>query len=331
MQSQEAIAVIGAGSWGTALATVLARNGQTVHLWDKDEASLKDMNENRRNSRYIPEAILSDKIKVCFDLETALKGVEDVLFVVPSHVFDVALQDCLPFLTPTARIAWATKGLDPKGELLHIVAEKILGKRSFAILSGPSFAKEVALGMPTAVNLASNDTRFAKDLAARFHQPFFNIYPTDDLIGVSLGGVVKNVLAVAVGISDGIEFGANARAALIIRGLAEMMVLGEAMGAKKETLMGLAGCGDVILTCTDNQSRNRRFGLALASGLSADKALQSIGQVVEAVYNVDQLCRLAEIYHVELPIVKQMFRVIREGVSPKEALGSFFHPATKFD
>lgn len=326
---RSAIAVLGAGSWGTALAITLAKNGQTVRLWDRDQPLLAEMSAARRNTRYLPEVDLPDNIVVCTTLESVLEQVKDILLVVPSHGFNAAIQALKPFLTASHRIAWATKGLEPEtGHFLHQVAERELGNAiPLAVLSGPSFAKEVGLGLPTAVTVASKNSTFADELAVRFSQDTFAVYTTNDIIGVQLGGVVKNVLAVAVGISDGVQFGANARAALITRGLAEMMRLGEVLGAQRETLMGLAGCGDVILTCTDNQSRNRRFGLALAEGLTEDEALKQIGQVVEAVYNVDQLCALAKREQVELPIVEQVFRIMKQGVSPREALKALFRRA----
>jgi glycerol-3-phosphate dehydrogenase (NAD(P)+) len=320
------IAVLGAGSWGTALAITLAKNAQVVHLWDRDASLLKNLAEARSNVRYLKDAPFPASIRVCSTMAEALSDVQDILLVVPSHGFSGALSSLQSLLKPKHRIVWATKGLEPEtGNFLDQVAERELGKeRSYAVLSGPSFAKEVGVGLPTAVTIASRNPIFAEEISRRFSQDNFSVYTTDDLTGVQLGGVVKNVLAVAIGISDGVQFGANTRAALITRGLAEMMRLGEALGARRETLMGLAGCGDVILTCTDDQSRNRRFGLALAAGLTKEEALEQIGQVVEAVYNVEQLCRLAKMHRVDLPIVEQVFRVIQHEVSPKEAIKALF-------
>ncbi len=324
--NRQTIAVLGAGSWGTALALVLAKNGQTVHLWDRDQSLLTEMIQTRCNARYLPEVNLPSNVEICTELSLAMQAVQDILIVVPSHAFADALNSLKPFLIEKHRLLWATKGLEPvTGNFLHQVVERELGlEQTVAVLSGPSFAKEVALGLPTAVALASKDRAFAEALAEQFNGEQFRVETTDDIIGVQFGGVVKNVLAVAVGLSDGVKFGANARAALITGGLAEMIRLGEALGARAETLMGLAGCGDVILTCTDNQSRNRRFGLALAEGLTETEALQQIGQVVEAVYNVEQLCRLAKAYQVDLPIAEQVFRVIKHEVSPKEAMKALF-------
>jgi glycerol-3-phosphate dehydrogenase (NAD(P)+) len=324
-KSAATIAVLGAGAWGTALSMVLARGGHTVHLWDRNESLLDEMTKARTN-RYLSDFILPDNIVVCQTLAQALKNIQDIVLVVPSHAFGSVLLALKPFLTKQHRIAWATKGLEPEtGNFLHQVVERELGEdHAYAILSGPSFAQEVAKGLPTAIAVASKNRQFANDLLKVFSHDTFRVDVTDDIIGVQLGSVVKNVLAVAVGLSDGVQFGANTRAALIVHGLEEMMRLGVVLGARSETLMGLAGLGDIILTCTDNQSRNRRFGLALAEGLTETEALKRIGQVVEAVYNVEQLCHLAKKNGVELPITEQVFHVTKHGTSPKEAINALF-------
>ncbi len=318
--------MLGAGAWGTALSIVLAKNNQEVRLWDRDLFLLQEIEKAGANTRYLPEVFFPNKIMICQGIEQAVETVQDILVVVPSHAFSTVLRELKGLLTGQHRIIWATKGLElESGYFLHQVVERELGlKQKYAVLSGPSFAKEVALGLPTAVVIASRDLAFANELVHYFKQNTFGVTTTNDVIGVQLGGVVKNVLAVAVGISDGVGFGANARAALITTGLAEMRSLGLVLGARPETLMGLAGCGDVILTCTDDQSRNRRFGLALAAGLNEKEALQRIGQVVEAVYNVEQLCHLAKRHHIKLPIVEQVFHVLKHGLSPREAIGTLF-------
>lgn len=335
MSGKTPIVVLGAGSFGSALASTLARNDQEVRLWDRNGAVIEDILKTRQNTRYLPNILLPSNIIPYSDLSLALtdppnQEMLDILIVVPSHAFRSMSKNLLPFLQARHRIAWATKGLDSGGVFLHQVAEQELGKdRAYAVLSGPSFAKELALGLPTAVTLASNNKKFMDDLSIRFHHEQFRIYTTYDLIGVQLGGVVKNVLAVAVGISDGMQWGANARAALMTRGLSEMMRLGTALGARPETLMGLAGCGDIILSCTDNQSRNRRFGLALAQGKTIEEALRDIGQVVEAVYNIEQLCCLAKARGIELPIAEQVFAVMKQEVSPQAALKLLFRRSPK--
>lgn len=325
-------AVIGAGSWGTALSTVLAKNKQTVTLWDRDSALLESIQKNKKNDRYLPSIPLPSGIHCARSLKEAVEQANHILVVVPSHAFTEIIQALKPFLTPEKKISFATKGLEAKtGKFLHQVLERELGDIPFAILSGPSFAREVAEGLPTAVCIASKSLSYAKELAQAFNNNHFRVYVTQDILGVQLGGVVKNILAVAVGISDGMKLGANARAALMTRGLAEMMRLGEALGAKRETLMGLAGCGDIILTCTDDQSRNRRFGLLLASGLSEKEALQKIGQVVEAVYNVEQLCNLAKMQGVELPIAEQVFQIMKHQITPREAVNTLFARLPKME
>lgn len=326
------LAVLGAGAWGTALALSLARGGQRIHLWDHKHTLLETMEKTRQN-RYLPEAVLPDSIIICQTLNQALEGVQNILLVVPSHAFRKALINLKPFLKPEHRIIWATKGLDADtGLFLHQIVEQELGGDKacsipYAVLSGPSFANEVAQGLPTSVAIASKNAAFREDISEIFRHDTFSIAATDDIVGVQLGGVVKNVLAVAVGISDGVQFGANTRAALITRGVSEMMHLGEKLGARAETLMGLAGLGDVILTCTDNQSRNRRFGLALGQGLTKAQALEQIGQVVEAVNNVEQLIQLAKKNGVALPITEQVFRVIKHG-APREAIIALFKTGT---
>ncbi len=249
MENPASIAVLGAGAWGTALATLLAKNGHTVGLWDHDPALLELLERERCNTRYLPQVKLGS-VAIRLSLEMALEKAQTIVIGVPSRAFGVLLQKIQPLLGSDHRILWATKGLEPgSAELLDGVLERILGARyPYAALSGPSFALEVALGLPTAVTIASRNQAFAQALKSYFQNESFGVQLSDDMIGVQLGGVFKNVLAVAVGLSDGIPFGANARAALITQGLAQMMCLGVAMGAKSETFMGLSGCGDVVLT-----------------------------------------------------------------------------------
>jgi glycerol-3-phosphate dehydrogenase (NAD(P)+) len=242
--------------------------------------------------------------------------------VVPSHVFADVLKQIKPFLRKDSRVAWATKGLDPtSGSLLQDVARDILGDQiPLAVLSGPTFAKELAMGLPTAISLASTDGDFATDLADLVHcDRSFRVYLNDDMIGLQLGGAVKNVIAIGAGLADGLGFGANARTALITRGLVELQRLGVALGAKQETFMGMAGLGDLVLTCTDNQSRNRRFGLALGRGQDVQAAMTDIGQVVEGYRNAAEVHQLAARYSVEMPICEQVYQVLYQGKNAKEA------------
>lgn len=317
------IGVCGAGSWGTALAAALARNtSDKILLWGREADTLREISAQHTNSRYLPGIKLPANISPCPNIEILLANVNDVLIVVPSKAFVEVLRQLKPYLKPHHRIVWATKGLEPqRGRFLHeVVIEELGPNLKFAILAGPSFATEVAKQLPTAVTIAANDTAFARDLLKYFHSDTFRVYLSGDVVGVQVGGVIKNILAVAAGLSDGLGFGANARAALITRGLAEMTRFGVALGAKVETLQGLAGVGDVILTCTDNQSRNRRFGLALAHGKNIEQAQLEIGQIVEAVHNAAEVCKIAIGKNIELPIAEQVNKIFTQEITPQQAV-----------
>jgi len=315
------ITVIGAGSWGTALAMLLARNGIATRLWGRDEKAMSEMQSTRCNKKYLPDQIFPENLQLTSDLTKALEGSTDILIAVPSHVFRNMLID-IKSITSSINIVWATKGLDPESnQLLHAVVQDIFGDvKQSAVLSGPSFAKEVAMGLPTAVTIASHSDAYAKHLIQLFHNEFFRVYQTDDLIGVQLCGAVKNVLAIAAGMSDGLGYGANARCALITRGLAEITRLGLALGAKQETFMGLAGMGDLVLTCTDDQSRNRRFGLALGQGADIESAEKAIGQVVEGKHNAKQVAALAEANNIDMPITIEVNKILQHQITPKQAV-----------
>ena len=325
-KNKQPITVLGAGSWGTALAIQLMRHGGLVTLWGHEPEHIAAIATQHINDRYLPGIILPEDLITEPDLETAVKGAQDILVVVPSHAFRSVLENIQPYLTDTSRLIWATKGLEAgSGKLLHEVAAEVLGeKHPLAAISGPTFAREVAEGLPTAVTVASQNEEFTHDMAERFHSEAFRAYTSDDVIGVEIGGAVKNVLAIATGIADGLGFGANTRAALITRGLAEMIRLGEALGddqsGKKETFMGLTGLGDLVLTCTDNQSRNRRFGLALGKGEDIEETLAQIDQVVEGVQTAREVFELAQREAVDMPITEQVFKVLYENRPPKKAV-----------
>lgn len=323
------IAVLGAGSWGTALANHLAHQGQKVYLWGRDAAQLESLRTTHKNSLYLPQIKLSENIIPEADIAKILNSAMDILIVVPSHAFRPLLNQIKSVKLPS-RLIWATKGLDPTShQLLHEVVHELLGNIPIAVLSGPNFAKEVAQGLPTAVTIASENKQFASDLVQRFHSKSFRVYTSEDIIGVELGGAMKNVLAIAVGIADGLGFGANARSALITRGLAEMMRLGLTMGAQQDTFIGLSGLGDLILTCTDNQSRNRRFGLALGSGKNAKEAEKEIGQVVEGIRTTLEIHHLATSKQIEAPICEQVYQVLYQGVDPKLAVNNLLSREAK--
>jgi glycerol-3-phosphate dehydrogenase (NAD(P)+) len=318
---QQPMAVIGAGSWGTALAIQLARAEHPIHLWGRDPAQLDAMQRARCNERYLPDAAFPPALTVSVDLASALDGVRDALIAVPSHAFRATLEQVAVYLKPDTRIAWATKGFEMSSGLLpHQVAGEVLGERPGAVLSGPTFAREVGAGLPTAMTVASRDGAFAKELASRLSGPNFRAYMQTDIMGVEVGGAVKNVIAIGSGIADGMGFGANTRVALITRGLAEMMRLGVRLGASRETFMGLAGLGDLVLTCTDDQSRNRRLGLALGRGHSMQEAESSIHQVVEGVLAARAVCAVAEQQSVEMPICREVFRIVHEGKPVRDAV-----------
>ena len=316
------VTVLGAGSYGTALAICLARNNTPTVLWGRDAKQLSVMADSRQNERYLPGASFPDALSVESDLASAVAHSRDILVVVPSHAFKGMLEQLAPLLHDSQRIVWATKGLEPgSGRLLKEVALEVLGdKYPLAVLSGPTFAKEMAAGLPTAISLSSTDDEFIDAMAAKLHcARSFRVYKNPDFTGVQLGGAVKNVIAIGAGLADGLGFGANARTALITRGLAELTRLGVQAGAQPETFMGMAGLGDLVLTCTDNQSRNRRFGLALGKGTSVDNAMEEIGQVVEGYRNTEEVVILARKLNVEMPICEQIYAVLYEGKSPKDA------------
>lgn len=316
------VAVLGVGSWGTALALLLARNGHAVRLWGHDLEEVAPLRRERENRRYLPGIPFPNSLSVGADLTEALAGVELALAAVPSQAYGetlIRVRSCLP---ATAGFAWATKGLEHgSGRFLHEVTAEALGEVwPAAVISGPSFAREVALGLPTAVTVAARDADHARRVATLLHGSNLRAYTSTDVIGVELGGAIKNVLAIAAGIADGLGFGANARAALITRGLAEMVRLGLAVGGRRETFMGLAGIGDLVLTCTDDQSRNRRFGLAIGRGETAEAACAAIGQVVEGAATAREAVRLARRYQVEMPITEQVNLVLRHGRDPRRAV-----------
>jgi glycerol-3-phosphate dehydrogenase (NAD(P)+) len=314
--------VIGAGSWGTALAIAIARNGNDVLLWGRNAEHMADMQASRSNERYLPGLPFPDSLQVTADFDAAVAQAKHVLVSVPSVAFCQILQKMKPLLAPHTPVSWATKGLTPEtGKFLLESAQEILGEQhALAIVSGPSFAAEVAKDMPTAVTVASNDDLFAQQLASAMHSQTLRVYTSDDVLGVQIGGTVKNVLAISAGISDGLGYGANARAALITRGMAEILRLAVCLGAKTETMFGLAGVGDLILTCTDNQSRNRQLGLAIGRGLSVEQAVAEVGKTVEGMNAAREVLLRAKQAGIEMPIVEQVCKILFEGHDPKQSV-----------
>ncbi|MBV8853447.1 MAG: NAD(P)-dependent glycerol-3-phosphate dehydrogenase [Sinobacteraceae bacterium] len=316
------VAVLGAGSWGTALALQFARTGRPTRLWGRDTAMLSAMAQERCNRRYLPSAQFPSQLQIEPDLAAALAGARAVLIAVPSHALRTLLMQIAPHLKSDTGLAWATKGFELETGLLpHQVAAQVLGsRRCVAVLSGPTFAREVGAGLPTAMTIASPDADFAAMLARQLSSANFRAYTAADIVGVEVGGAIKNVLAVGAGLSDGLGFGANTRVALITRGLVEMTRLGVALGAQRETFMGLAGLGDLVLTCTDDQSRNRRFGLLLAAGRTPTEALAEIGQVVEGYTAARATQRVAAGAGVEMPLCAGVYRVLFEKVPAQTAV-----------
>ena len=316
------IAVLGGGSWGTALALQLDRSGSHSFLWDRDTQNLEQIRSTRLNERYLPGIDIPESIIIENDILAAVKAADHVLVVTPSHAFATVMKTIREVLVQGQGVAWACKGFEPgSGRLLHQVAMELLPSSTpLAIVTGPSFAKEVAMNLPTALTVAGPDIEFTRIMAGALHGGRFRAYTSDDMIGAELGGAVKNVMAVATGICDGMKLGDNARAALITRGLAEMMRLGAALNAKPQTLMGLAGAGDLILTCTGDLSRNRRLGLKLGAGKTLDQALEEIGQVVEGVNSAAEVQRLSIQHKVNMPITEQVNGIIHHGWNPAEGV-----------
>jgi glycerol-3-phosphate dehydrogenase (NAD(P)+) len=320
--AKSAVAVLGAGSWGTALALLLARNGRAALLWGNDPAAQARLQQERQNRAYLPDIVFPANLRIAASLAEAAGAVSRFLLAVPSHAFRATLTALLPHVSRDTVLAWATKGLEPgSGKLLSQVAADVLaGRCAPAVISGPSFAREVALNMPTALTVASESKPVADEVASWLRNERMRVYTSGDVAGVQLGGAIKNVMAIAAGISDGLGFGANARAALITRGLAELTRLGIAMGGQKETFMGLTGAGDLILTCTDNASRNRRVGLALGQGNKLPDILAVLGQEAEGVATARELYQLAKKMNVEMPITTQVYRVLYEQLPPQAAV-----------
>lgn len=316
------VSVLGAGSWGTALSLLIARNGLPVHLWDIDPAHVEQMQRHRENARYLPGIPFPDNLDVDSDIARSTTDASGLLVVVPSHAFRGTLERIAPlFCGKAPLLAWGTKGFDKdRPVLLSDVAAELVPDAVRAVVSGPSFAGEVARGLPTALTVAADSPDAAETVAGWLRGGHVRVYTNDDIAGVQLGGAIKNVMAVAAGISDGLGFGANARAALITRGLAEMNRLGTALGGKPQTFMGLTGVGDLVLTCTDNQSRNRRTGIGLGQGKPMDEVLDEIGQEVEGVKTVHELYAMARRLDVDMPITEQVYRVVYEGRSPHKAV-----------
>lgn len=315
--------VIGAGAWGTALAILLARNQCPTDLWSNDPAQIAQMLKDRENTTFLPNIVFPEHLQPLADLNLGLSQADVILIAVPSDAFRVVLTQLTPFLSQKKiPLAWATKGLEHgTGMLLNQVVAQTLGEDyPVAVISGPTFAAEVAKGLPAAMTVATNNAENARNLADSLHNSSCRVYTSHDVIGVQVGGAAKNIIAIAAGIADGLGFGANTRAALITRGLTEIVRLGLAMGGQLETFMGLTGLGDLVLTCTDNQSRNRRFGYALAQYNNIEQARNAVAQTVEGIFAAEEVVKVSQQLGIEMPITTQVHAVLQGHCTPKEAV-----------
>ena len=315
------VAVLGAGSYGTALAIQLARQQLAVSLWGHNAEHIEALATARENATYLPGHLLADLIDPQADLAAAVSDADYLLVATPSKAFRNLLKTLKSILDPDIPLFWASKGFEIEtGLLLHEVIEQEMPGRAYGIISGPTFAAEIAGGVPAAVACAGNQPQITRTFAELLRGHRFRAYTSDDIIGVELGGALKNVLAIAVGIADGLGFGANTRAMLMTRGLSEIMRLATELGAQSETLMGLAGLGDIILTCTDNQSRNRRFGLAVGRGMTIAEAETEVGQTVEGLRAARAVFSQSTNKGLDLPILHEVYRICYEGKPPLQAV-----------
>ena len=318
-----AVTVLGGGSFGTAMAAQLARQGHDVKMWDRNAERCDVINQTHRNPRYLKDIDLPPGLVATPDLAGAVRGADLLVPVVPSHVLRSVIRQAAPWIVPGTLVCCATKGIE-EGTLMtmsELLNEELPDTVPVTVISGPSFARELALGMPTTVVVGGDDAP-ARVAAEAFHGGRLRVYHTHDTVGVCIGGSVKNVMAIACGISDGLGLGLNARAAIITRGLAEITRLATTLGAEPLTMMGLAGLGDLVLTCTGDLSRNRRVGLGLGQGRSLDEVIAEIGEVAEGVTTARSAHDLGRRLEVELPITEHVYRVLHEGLGAREALGA---------
>ena len=322
--AREQVCVLGAGSWGTTLAHVLARNGHGVVLWAHDPAVAEEIRSSSTNEKYLPDVALDRTLDARTEMHGALEGATVVVSATPSHAVREVFEEARPAFPKSALVVSGSKGIEIETGLRmsQVITSALSGRfsGSVAVLSGPSFAAELVRGLPTAAAAAAERPEVARRCQVLFQSDYFRVYTQSDVIGTELGGALKNVIAIAAGISDGLELGSNARAALLTRGLAELVRLIVALGGEETTLSGLAGVGDLILTCTGGLSRNRRFGLAIGRGASLDEALEEVEQVVEGIPTTRAARRLARENGVEMPIVDAVYSLLFEDVEPREAL-----------
>lgn len=316
------IGVIGAGSWGTALALVLSGKGHEVKIWDVDPQHLRELEKNRENIRYLPDIKFDDSLRVGKNLEETMNAADVILFSAPAQRFRSALENAAPYLKPEMLLVNVAKGIEQKTLLrMSEIAFQRLPKARYVVLSGPSHAEEVGRNLPTTVAVASKDLKLAEEAQEIFMTERFRVYTTEDVVGVELGGALKNIIALGAGISDGMGFGDNAKAALMTRGLAEIKRLGLKLGADAATFAGLTGVGDLIVTCTSMHSRNRRCGIMIGEGMDPEEATKKVGMVVEGMFTTEAAYDLAKREGVEMPITDQLYQVIKGRANAKDAVG----------
>lgn len=315
------ITVMGAGSWGTAVATALAVCGHEVRLWGRNTAMMSELQETRENKKYLPDVVLADNIECMSDAAAALSGAEMAVYVVPAQSFRSTFEATNRFIKDGAVVVNCAKGIET-GTLKRIseIAGEIRPDLPFAVLSGPSHAEEVGRRLPTTLVAASEDLAVAEKVQDAFMSEFMRVYTNDDVVGVEIGGALKNIIALAAGISDGMGYGDNAKAALMTRAMTEISRLGVEMGAEKGTFMGLAGIGDLIVTCTSMHSRNRRCGIMIGEGMPPDEATKNVGMVVEGMYTTEAAYEMAQQHGIEMPIAEQLYHVIKGSVSGPDAV-----------
>lgn len=315
------VGVIGAGSWGTALALTLSGKGHQVKIWDVNPEHLDELEKNRENVRYLPGIKFNDNLQIAKSTEDAISGADLVLFSAPAQFFRGALENALPYLKPEMILVNVAKGIEQKTlkRMSEIAAEK-LPDAKYVVLSGPSHAEEVGRNLPTTVAAASTDLKLAEEVQEIFMTERFRVYTTTDVVGVELGGSLKNIIALAAGISDGMGFGDNAKAALMTRGLAETKRLGLKLGADPATFAGLTGVGDLIVTCTSMHSRNRRCGIMIGEGMDPKAATEKVGMVVEGMFTTEAAYDLAKREGVEMPITTMLYNVINGKVPASDAV-----------
>jgi glycerol-3-phosphate dehydrogenase (NAD(P)+) len=324
------LTVLGAGAWGSALAIAFARHHE-VTLWARNGSLVAELAASRANSRYLPDAVFPDSLKMCAELPRAIADADLILIATPIAGLRPTLRALVASSAEPAPVLWACKGFEAGSSLLphQVVAEELPAHIPCGVLSGPSFAREVAAGLPAAVTIASDDASFALRIATEWHSPLLRLYANDDLVGVEVGGAVKNVMAIATGVADGLGFGLNARAALITRGLAEITRLAVALGASQQTMMGLAGMGDLILTCTGALSRNRQVGLKLAEGLPLEQILSELGHVAEGVPTAREVLTMAERLEVDMPVTAAVCGLLYYGAEPARVVEELLNRAPK--